>query len=335
MKPDLPNSPTAATLILALFTLAATARAGLEDQITRTYEVAPGGQLVVEVDRGSLEVRTADRGSVEIEVIRKARGGDARAAQVLKDHVVTTAQAGNRVEVRAEYNGPSSFGWFSRSPDLQVNYILTIPRKFEVNLKTAGGNIKVAELTGKTQVHTSGGNLTLEKIQGPLSGHTSGGNVSAVGCRGPVDLHTSGGNLNLSEIEGDVTAKTTGGSIHADKLTGKCIVKTSGGNIGVAGIKGSIAADTSGGRVNAEFIGPPSGDCIFKTSGGGITIALGERFAVDVDLHTSGGRVSTDFPVATAVQGEQNKNQLRGKVNGGGPLIAAHTSGGNVRLEKK
>jgi len=75
-----------------------------------------------------------------------------------------------------------------------------------VNLKTAGGSIKVAELTGQTQVHTSGGNLLLEKLEGPVSGHTSGGNINAAGCHGPVDLKTSGGNLTLSDIEGDVTA---------------------------------------------------------------------------------------------------------------------------------
>jgi hypothetical protein len=335
MKTNLPASPIATTIALALFALAATARAGVEDKITKSYEVAPGGRLVVEVDRGSIEVRTTDRGSVDIEILRQARGRAARAEQVLKDHVVTTTRDGNQVEVRAEYTGPSWSGWFGHSPDLQVNYVFTIPKNFEVNLKTAGGNIKVAGLTGQTQVRTSGGNLTLENIQGPLFGRTSGGNISAVGCRGPVDLKTSGGNLNLSELEGDVTAKTTGGSIHAKKLTGKSVVKTSGGDINVAGLKGSIEAGTSGGSVHAEFIEPPSGDCTFKTSGGSITVGLGENVAVNVDLHTSGGRVSTDFPVATVVPGEQNKNKLRGKVNGGGPLITAHTSGGNVRLEKK
>jgi len=74
---------------------------------------------------------------------------------------------------------------------------------------------------------------------------------------------------------------------------------------------------------------------LFDTSGGNITIAMAERIAVDVDASTSGGRVSTDFPIATIVQGEQKKNELRGKINGGGPLVKAHTSGGNVRLEKK
>ena len=333
MKPNLLNSPIALTL--ALFALAATARAEVEDKITKSYEVAPGGQLSVEVDRGSIEIKTTDRASVDIEVIRKVRGSDSKAARVLKDHVVTTSQDGNKVEIRAEYKGPKSYGWFGGSPQLNVSYQISVPRKFDVNLKTAGGNIKVTDLTGKTQVHTSGGNLTLEKLQGPVSGHTSGGNISAAGCRGPTDLHTSGGNLKLSDLEGDLTAKTTGGSIHAEKLTGNAVVKTSGGNIQLAEFKGSVEAKTSGGQIAAELSEQPAGACSFATSGGNITVTLAAGVAVEVDAHTSGGHVSSDFPVVTVVQGEQKKTELRGKINGGGPLISAHTSGGNVRLAKK
>lgn len=336
MKSKLINPARAAAFAVAFLTLVANVRADVEDKITRSFKVQSGGQLAVEVDRGSIEVKTVANGeSVDIEVTRKAGGSEAKAEKTLKDHVVTTSQDGNKVEVRAEYQGAKASGWFGRSPELQVKYLITVPRKFDVNLKTAGGSIKVAGLNGKTETRTSGGSLTLDKLEGPVTGHTSGGSISVAGCRGQVDVNTSGGNVNLSEIEGDVTGKTSGGSIRAEKLIGKSVVRTSGGSINVAGIKGSIDASTSGGSVTADLIEQPAEACSFKSSGGSITVALAEKAAVDVDLHTSGGRVSTDFPVTTVVQGEQIKNELRGKVNGGGPLITARTSGGSVRLEKR
>lgn len=336
MKSHLLNPLRAAALTASLFTLtAATGRADTEDKISKSFKVEPGSQLVVEVDRGSIEIKTADRESVDIEITRKAGGSRTKAEKTLKDHIVTTTQTGDKVEVRAEYQGEKLTGWFGRSPELQVNYIITIPRKFDVDLKTAGGSIKVAALTGKLQARTSGGSLKFEKIEGPVSGHTSGGSITLAGCKGNVDLKTSGGSMNLGDVEGDVTAQTSGGSIRADKLTGNSVVKTSGGGIEVAGIKGRIEAGTSGGSITANLVEPPSGDCSFKTSGGSITVVLGDKAAVDVDARTSGGRVSTDFPVSTIVQGEQKKNELQGKINGGGPLIIAHTSGGSVRLQKK
>lgn len=56
---------------------------------------------------------------------------------------------------------------------------------------------------------------------------------------------------------------------------------------------------------------------------------------MDIDARNSGGRVSSDLPVVTVVQGQQKNNELRGKINGGGPLITAQTSGGSVRVQKQ
>jgi DUF4097 and DUF4098 domain-containing protein YvlB len=112
------------------------------------------------------------------------------------------------------------------------------------------------------------------------------------------------------------------------------VVRTSGGGIQVADIRGPIEARTSGGSIHANLPAQPAGDCTFKTSGGSVTVSLPENAAVNVDAHTSAGRVSTDFPVAAVIQGEQKKNEIRGKINGGGPLLTAHTSGGSVRLQK-
>lgn len=309
--------------------------ADVEDRIARSFEAAPGGQLVVEADRGSIAVKTADTSTVQIEVSREAKGSEAKAKKILADHVITFSQKGSQVSVKAEYKGPKGTGWLGSSPQFNVRYQITVPRQFDANLKTAGGHIEVNRLTGKLQAHSSGGHLTFGAIEGPVNAHTSGGNITLEGCKGTVDLHTSGGSLKLSSIEGDVAAKTSGGSIRAEKLTGKSVVKTSGGSITVGDIHGSIDAGTSGGSITVTLAEQPAADCSFKTSGGSITLALNGKIAADVDLHTSAGRVSTDLPVVSVVQGEHDKSRLRGKVNGGGPLITAHTSGGNVRLEKQ
>lgn len=335
MKTNLFNPLHAAAFAVALVWLAsARARADVEDRITKSFDVRPGDLLVVELDRGSIEIKTADTDAVQIEIARKAGGSQSKAEKVLKDHVVTTTQADGKVEVRAEYKGAKSSGWSGRSPQLQVQCLVTVPRRFDTDLKTAGGSIKVSELTGKVQAHTSGGSMTFEKIEGPVSARTSGGSITVEATKGQVDVKTSGGSLTLNNIEGEVDAQTSGGSIQVEKLQGKSVVRTSGGGIQVADIQGTIDARTSGGSINANLCGQLAGDCTFKTSGGSVTIVLPANAAVDVDAHTSAGRVSTDFPVAAVIQGEQKKNELRGKINGGGPLITAHTSGGNVRLQK-
>lgn len=338
MKLNLSISPRAARAALTAVVLTCAtlvARADVEDKITKSFPVAPGGQLTVELDRGSIEVKTADRESVEIEVARKAGGRDAAAKAILADHEVTATQDGDKVFLKAKFKGAKPSGWFGKSLELQVKVSVVLPRQFDVNLQTAGGHINVAELAGKLEARTSGGHINFEKITGPISAGTSGGHIRIATAKGKVDIHTSGGHIDLSNIEGDVVAKTSGGAIHADKIIGRTTLKTSGGSIGIAGLKGAVEAGTSGGGIEAELLEQPAGDCSLKTSGGGITVTLVDGIAADVDLRTSGGRVSTDWPVATVVQGERNKNELRGKINGGGPLITAHTSGGGVHLRKK
>jgi DUF4097 and DUF4098 domain-containing protein YvlB len=336
MNSNSPNPLTAGTVAVALLALtAATLRGEVEDKINKSFKVQSGGQLVVEVDRGSIQVKTADREVVDVEITRRVDAAQAKAEKILKDHVITISQDSNTVSIHAKYNGEKLSSWFGKGNDLRVQYLITVPHHTDVDLKTAGGRIEVAELTGKVQAQTSGGSLDLEKIEGPVSAHTSGGSITVAGCKGKVDIATSGGSLHLSDIQGDVNAHTSGGSIHADNLAGQSVLKTSGGSIKMSGIKGQTQATTSGGSITARLLDQPPGDCSFKTSGGSITITLNEKVAVDVDAHTSAGKVSSDFPVATVVQGEQKKNELRGKINGGGPLITAHTSAGSVHLQKQ
>jgi len=336
MKTTLHSITQRGVIAATLIALAATsARAEVEDKIIKTFSVQPGSQLVVQVDRGNIEVGTADSSAVEVTVTRKAGGSESKAAQTLKEHVVTITQKDNTVDVRAEFPGQKSSGWSWGNPNLKVNYHITVPRKFNVDLKTAGGDVKINELTGKADAASSGGNLNFTKIAGPLTARTSGGNITLAMIQGPVQISTSGGNLHLTDVEGDVNARTSGGEIQVEKITGHAVVKTSGGDIKVSGIKGQIEAGTSGGDITAKFAESPTGDSSFKTSGGDVTIELGATVAVDLDAATSGDKVMSDFPVVSTTDAKPKKNKLSGKINGGGPTLVARTSGGSVRIEKK
>jgi len=316
--------PRIAFAALAL-AFAVSAHAAAEDVIKKTFEVAPGGELVLDVDRGSIELSTSASGGCEIQVTRKAKN-----QKTLDDHDITFAKDGNKVSVHAQ--GKAASSWFGST--LQVAYVITVPEKFDVDLRTAGGSVKVAGLQGKVKAHTSGGSMRFEKIEGPLNANTSGGSVNVTGCIGAVEVKTSGGSLKLSDITGDVSAKTSGGSVSCSKLTGKSVVHTSGGSVNISGIKGQIESTTSGGSIQASIAEQPTGECSFKTSGGSISVELVEDATVDVDARTSAGRVTSEFAV-TPPQDPKNRSELVGKINGGGPVITIKTSAGSIRLKKQ
>jgi hypothetical protein len=53
---------------------------------------------------------------------------------------------------------------------------------------------------------------------------------------------------------------------------------------------------------------------------------------LNVDAESSMGRVTSDFPVT--VQGKQDRDRLRGTINGGGKLLVLRTSAGGIALRQ-
>ncbi len=299
---------------------------GPKDTVRKSFEVASGGQLTVDSDLGSIEVQTQTSNRVDVEVIRQVRDDSSRSA--LDELDLSIVQSGNNVNVSAKL--PHGSNWF-RHNRLRLSFIITVPRSYNVDLKTSGGSIKVADLEGRVLAKTSGGGLDFGQIVGPVEGKTSGGSIRLQSSRGTADIRTSGGGIDIGDVEGDVAAETSGGSISIEQARGRVHARTSGGGIDVNEVFGEIDASTSGGSVSATIMQQPSGDCRLSTSGGGIEVRMAENIGFDVDAKTSGGRVRADFPISVQVM---EKNEMRGPVNGGGPQLFLRTSGGNISLEK-
>ena len=203
----------------------------MADIVTHSYEVSPGGDLNLTTDIGKLVIESHDRDTVEIEV--DISGDNA------EDFNVTHELDGNNVIVEGKYSkGDRSWGW---SRDIKVAYTITVPKEFDLNLRTAGGSIRVDDLVGDLNANTSGGSIKIKDIEGD------------------VDLHTSGGSIRTGSILGNLDAHTSGGSIEATfakQLTEDAELRTSGGSITVYMIedmKVELDASTSGGRVRSEF----------------------------------------------------------------------------------
>jgi len=293
-------------------------RADITDSINKSFRVAEGGTLTIESDLGSIEITTNNNGKVEVEIIRRVDTNNRdRADEILEKLEIDITQHGNNVDIDADYDRDSDgfFGFlhFDRR-NLNVKYKISVPEKYNVDLKTAGGSISVDDLEGRVQCKTSGGSLHFGNVYGPVLGRTSGGSIK------------------MGEVDGDVEAKTSGGSIRIERASGNVYAKTSGGSITVEEVMGHIEAGTSGGSITAHISRQPENDCRLTTSGGSINIYLASDINVDVNARTSGGRVTTDIPVT--ITGELSKNSLNAEINEGGPELYLRTSGGNVNLHK-
>ncbi len=318
-------------LTLALFAVAAmTARAEV-DVITKTFPIKAGGKLTVDVDRGSIHITTSDSDKVDVKITRELKlVSAAEAKDVFAKHKISLTSTNNEVIIDAP-NPQKGFSFNNPFSRLRVDYVIAIPAKFDINVKTAGGNIEVGDLQGQAVVSTAGGDLKFNVIKGPLKARTSGGNITLSKSEGDADVSTSGGHLRLGEIEGNLVANTSGGNITLEKAKGTVKASTSGGDIRVKEAYGTITATTSGGNVFAQLNAQPKAACSLKTSGGNVEVKLDANLALDLSASTGGGRVSSDFPGIF----NKEKTKLTAQMNGGGTDLVLKTSGGDVTIKKQ
>lgn len=297
------NKRTArAAVVLALVIPLAIAWGG-ERRFEKKFTVSPGGTLRVATDVGSIRIQGSS-GS-EVAVVAELSGR----TQDIDNFDISAEQTAAGVDVKGR--SKAKRGWFWNSMDLNVQFTIQVPREYNANLHTSGGEIEINTLKGTVQGETSGGNITLGTIDGK------------------VTMETSGGNIKLEKVNGDVRMETSGGNIEIGSVKGNVDVETSGGDVRVSEVDGRVHAETSGGSIRLTVSGQNRG-VHAETSGGDIEIRIGKDVGADIDAETSGGDVVCDLPIT--VSGRITESSIRGKVNGGGSLIYAHTSGGDVRI---
>src|SRR5687767_4097786 len=101
-----------------------------EDHLQKSFNVSPGGKLIMDVNVGSIEVSASDRKDVAIEVFRKVEargfGGADREKAELQKHEVTFTQEGNNVTVRAQRQKDAPR---VNNMSLNFRYVISVPTK--------------------------------------------------------------------------------------------------------------------------------------------------------------------------------------------------------------
>jgi len=291
----------------------------LSAKITRTVEknftVQPGGNLKASTQGGDIIIKTADTPEVRItakQVIRAST--EAEADEILADLTLTLEQNGNDVVAEAKYEKGRGGIHFGNWPPVSVSFTVTVPRDFNLNLNTSGGDITVASLKGNVRARTSGGDLHFDRVDGDLDGHTSGGDIV------------------LSEGTARAKLGTSGGDIRIERAGGPTEVSTSGGDIIINSVAQLISANTSGGDIKATLTEPLQQDTVLGTSGGDVRVQVVKGAGFELDASTSGGDVKAEGVTITISKGGVGKSRLAGSVNGGGPRLKLRSSGGDITI---
>ena len=319
------------TLRNALFVLLISLGAAIaaEENVSKEIEVAPGDKLVVNVDFGTIQVGAGTDGKVALDAHRVVEfGNEAKEKEYLAAAPITVTKEGSVVTIQSRRKEPWT-RWHFGFSKTTASYVVHVPKKFDLDLRTSGGEIAAVDISGNLKAHTSGGKLEFANLEGTLVADTSGGSITLENCRCPAEIKTSGGHISVANGTGALHAQTSGGHIEVHNLSGDADVETSGGGLVLEKIRGRLVGKTSGGSIRSSIPGEVLGDVQLKTSAGSIDLAVPNTAALDIDARTSVGHVSSELPLTTTDAGRQH---LRGKLNGGGKSVVLETSAGSITL---
>ncbi|PWT89162.1 MAG: hypothetical protein C5B54_09405 [Acidobacteria bacterium] len=330
-------------LILFLFATSLSAEQ-FQDTVHKTFPASPGGLLKLEVEFGDIELTTVDSNQVEMDVLRRVTAGNKEEAQSIFDDLdIQSQQKGNTIEVQGTFKEGwrhwSSWGngrichnghCLSYGDQLrELRYRIHVPKNFNINVDTSGGDVIVGDLQGDSRVSTSGGDIRVGHITGKIDVNTSGGDVRVVQGDRNANIETSGGDINVGEIAGDVVARTSGGDIEIKKGN-NVDVETSGGDIRISAANGHIQAETSGGEIEVHLMTQPKDESRLESSAGNVLVYLPSSVKLNLDARTNMGEVNAGSISLSSVI--RKEDELQGSLNGGGPNLVVRTSTGDIEI---
>ncbi|HEX6465454.1 MAG TPA: DUF4097 family beta strand repeat-containing protein [Vicinamibacterales bacterium] len=269
-----------------------------QSHITREekrFTVSGSPDLHLTTYDGPIEIRSGDDARTVVVEIEK-RGPTKEA---LEDVRVETKQNGNRidVEVRKPAHEVVFLGIGHISPSASL--IVTMPREGNIVAKSGDGSIRIDHIRGRLELRTG---------DGSVRGNEIGGQVTVA---------TGDGSVTLDSTDGELDVDTGDGSVRAEgKLT---VVKLHTGD-------GSITLRAEDGSEMKE-------DWSISTGDGGVAVSLPSRFGAELDAHSEGGTVRSEFHTDTDRDGESTKRALRGRIGSGGKTLKIRTGDGSIRLK--
>ena len=189
----------AAALLLSL-PVPSAAHPHPEGEARRTWtipDVKPGQLLEIQLRTGGgMSIAAWDRDEVSVETDwSEERCRDARIS------VDRTAQG-----VRIESRYPP--GTEVVSHNCSFGFVVKVPRRMNVQIRSAGGSVAVAGVRGEIHGQTGGGKIELADLNGTVRLRTGGGQIVVRDSDLEGHISTGGGQVRFDNVSGGVTARS-------------------------------------------------------------------------------------------------------------------------------
>jgi putative adhesin len=261
---------------------------------TKHFSTLATPEINLDTFDGAIEIRAWEKPDVDVVIEKRAVTREAAATIEIR-----AEQSGNRITVEAKAPKSSGIG-FHFNDNRSARLIVSAPAASNLVARSGDGSIDIERISGRIELRSGDGSIRGRDLSGEVKVHTGDGSIRLDGIKGSLDLDTG---------DGSIVASGTLTSVHARSGDGGVTIRADGNSV-------------------------PAGEWEITTGDGSITLELPDAFNANLDAHTGDGGVSIHDLSVSSVSGKIGKNNLRGQLGAGGPLVRLRTGDGGITLRR-
>ncbi len=290
-----------------------TAQTALKTDFDSTFEksvsVRENGTLVLDLETGGgLTITGWDQSRVQVS--GRLAGRNWRDTEVSLEQTGTGARLTSRQLARG-------------SSSTSHHFDIHVPRRFSIDISSAGGGVSINGVDGTFSGTTGGGTIEIENAGGRARLSTGGGNIRVYHSRMSGSVSTGGGMVYIQDNDGDLDGSSgSGPTVYGGARNGTIKGHDDNNSVTISGSGASVSVNEHTGEIRDS-----NGRIIYRKAGGGVNVASAMSGA---DIRTGGGAVSVGRS-AGAVSVSTGGGSIRI-----GPLAGtamAHTGAGDVVVD--
>ena len=190
---------------------------------TKSYPLDGNDKIKLSNQYGKITVSTWDRHEVKVDVYIKAQAQDEGDAQKLLDGVkISDNKEDDLVTFRTEIeHGGGSFWNFgtNKKHKVEINYMVYMPVKTDLNVEDNYGAIELPDLDGKIKISSSYGSVAAKNMSSTANVVEGSYGTLSLGSVNGLKLDYSYGNVNIGGCN-NLKADLSYGTFNMGKLTG-------------------------------------------------------------------------------------------------------------------
>lgn len=167
------------------------------DEWTRSYPLAPEGEVQIVGGRGSVDVQGGSGSTVEVRAERIVTAAtDAAARELVPRIEIREDIAPDKIVLQTQGLGGIVIG-----VEIDVNYHLKVPANARLRVRAANGAVTVADMSGRVVISSANGEVVGRNLRGGVDARAVNKSLTiglAAFGSDPVDLRATNGHVELT-----------------------------------------------------------------------------------------------------------------------------------------